>query len=155
MSECAETQTEDVDMMRCDECDYPAQDICDLGAHIYEVHGSEGFEDNITCNYCHDKFNSKDSLMVHRKNVHMERVSICSNFLNGACYFESDECWYLHTKPSVMLRCKFCENNSSLSTIHHMTFKALRPGERAATQQRRCEKSLVSAGKQVNQGPCD
>ena len=29
----AETQTAEVDMMRCDECDYPAQDICDLGAH--------------------------------------------------------------------------------------------------------------------------
>ena len=34
----AGTQTEDVDMMRCGECDYPAQDICDLGAHIFEVH---------------------------------------------------------------------------------------------------------------------
>ena len=51
----SETQTEDVDMMRCDECDYPAQDICDLGAHIHEVHGSESFEEVITCNYCQEK----------------------------------------------------------------------------------------------------
>ena len=88
----AETQTEEVDMMRCD-----------------EVHGSEGFEEAITCNYCQEKFKTKDSLMVHRKKVHIERVSICSNFLNGTCYFESDDCWYIHTKPSVMLRCTFCE----------------------------------------------
>ena len=105
----SETQTEDVDMMRCGECDYPAQDICDLGAHIHEVHGSEGFEEAITCNYCQEKFKTKDSLMVHRKKVHIERVSFCSNFQNGTCYFESDDCWCAHTKPSVMLRCTFCE----------------------------------------------
>ena len=105
----AETQTEDVDMMRCDECDYPAQDICDLGAHIYEVHGSEGYEEAIACNYCQEKFKTKDSLMVHRKKAHINKVSICSNFVNGTCYFTKDECWYIHTKPIVMLRCTFCE----------------------------------------------
>jgi hypothetical protein len=77
--ESAETQTEDVDMMRCD------------------------FDEAITCNYCKEKFKTKDSVMVHRKKVHVERVSICSNFLNGTCYFETDDCWYVHTKPSVML----------------------------------------------------
>ena len=39
----------------------------------------------------------------------IQRVSICSNFLNGTCYFGTDDCWYIHTKPSVMLRCTFCE----------------------------------------------
>ena len=81
----AETQTEEVDMMRCDEFDYPAQDICDLGAHIHEVHGSDGLEEEITCNYCHERFKSKDCLMVHWKTMHIERVSICINFLNRTC----------------------------------------------------------------------
>ena len=95
--------------MRCDEFDYLAQDICDLGAHIHEVHGSDGLEEEITCNYCHERFKSKDCLMVHWKTMHIERVSICINFLNGTCYFKSEDCWYIHTKPSVMLKCTFCE----------------------------------------------
>ena len=104
----AETQTEDVDMMRCDECDYPAQDICDLGAHIYEIHGPESFEEVITCHHCKEKFKTKDSLMVHRKKVHTERVSVCSNFRDGTCYFKTDKCWFIHTKPSVMFKCTCC-----------------------------------------------
>ena len=104
----AETQTEEVDMMRCDEFDYPAQDICDLGAHIYEIHGPESFEEVITCHHCKERFKTKDGLMVHRKKVHTERVSVCSNFLDGTCYFKTDKCWYIHTKPSVIFKCTCC-----------------------------------------------
>ena len=105
----SETQTEEEDLMRCEDCDYPAQDICDLGAHIYEIHGPESFQELITCHYCNEKFKTKDSLMVHRKQVHIERVSVCSNFLEGTCFFKTDECWYIHTKPSVLFKCNCCE----------------------------------------------
>ena len=38
------TQTEDKDFMRCEDCEYPAQDICDLGAHILQNHVSQHHE---------------------------------------------------------------------------------------------------------------
>ena len=87
-----------------------------MGAHIHEVHGSDSYEEVITCNYCREMFKTKDSLMVHRKNEHMERLSICSNFLDGTCYFEADNCWYIHTKPTVMLKCTFCAKEFPIKT---------------------------------------
>lgn len=103
-----ETQTEDVDIMRCDECDYPAQDICDLGAHVYEIHSSESYDDLISCHYCEVKLKTKDDLMKHRKEFHRERVSICRNFIDRKCYW-ADSCWYIHENPTVMFKCAFCD----------------------------------------------
>jgi hypothetical protein len=57
-----ETQTDEIDIMRCDECDYPAQDICDLGAHVFEICSSESYDDLITCHYCEVKLKTKDDL---------------------------------------------------------------------------------------------
>ena len=35
-----ETQTDEQDHMRCNECEYPAEDIYDLGEHLYKFHTS-------------------------------------------------------------------------------------------------------------------
>ena len=46
------TQTEDVDRKWCIECEYPAEDLYDLGEHMYEVHAEENAEYCARCQYC-------------------------------------------------------------------------------------------------------
>ena len=59
------------DMIRCKECEYPADDIYDLGEHVYEFHG-EHEKNSLECHYCDEKFQSKRDLMIHRKEAHIE-----------------------------------------------------------------------------------
>ena len=67
-------------MIRCKECEYPADDIFDLGEHVYEFHG-EHEKNSLECHYCDEKFQSKRDLMVHRKEAHIEKVTTCYYFL--------------------------------------------------------------------------
>ena len=45
-------QTEDMNRMFCVECEYPAEDLFDLGEHMYEVHAELNDEYSIACHYC-------------------------------------------------------------------------------------------------------
>ena len=132
----AETQTEEIDFMRCEDCDYPAQDICDLGAHIFQFHVSKDLEEptkcvhdfnNHThssddmeseenslcyCRFCDKSFETLAEVMKHNKLTHTNNVQHCSNFLENICLY-GDNCWFLHieseriSEPSF--KCKFCE----------------------------------------------
>ena len=48
----ASVQTNNVDGMLCIECEYPAEDIFDLGEHMYEIHAEMNEEYNESCHYC-------------------------------------------------------------------------------------------------------
>ena len=54
-------QSEFADIQFCTVCEYPAEDLFDLGEHMCEFH-SEGYENKISCHYCDDTFDTKDSL---------------------------------------------------------------------------------------------
>ena len=54
-------QTEFADIQFCTVCEYPAEDLFDLGEHMCEFH-SEGYENKISWHYCDDTFDTKDSL---------------------------------------------------------------------------------------------
>ena len=105
-------QTEDMNRMFCIECEYPAEDVFDLGEHMYEVHAELNDEYTIACHYCGNYFKNKGDLMIHRKNTHAEKVSQCSFFLEGKCTF-GEECWYSHKNDSRKVlseyKCKTCE----------------------------------------------
>ena len=64
-----------------------AEDIYDLGEHMYEIHTmeNEGIKDQIPCYYCDDNFKTRNDLMKHRKEAHEEKVNQCSFFLKGNC----------------------------------------------------------------------
>ena len=61
-------------MIRCKECEYPADDIYDLGEHVYEFHG-EHEKSSLECHYCDEKFQSKrngsQKRGTHRKSYYM------------------------------------------------------------------------------------
>ena len=67
-------QTEDMNRMFCVECEYPAEDLFDLGEHMYEVHAELNDDYTIACHYCGNHFKNKGDLMIHRKKAHKETV---------------------------------------------------------------------------------
>ena len=91
-SKSASVQTDNVDGMLCIECEYPAEDIFDLGEHMYEIHAEANEEYNESCHYCTQLFKTKRDVMLHSKKWHKEKVKPCRNFLRGQCDYTEIEC---------------------------------------------------------------
>ena len=116
--------------MFCNECKCPAEDIYDLGEHMFEIHSSryegEGHykesgstdsmqSDGFTCNFCEEKFVKHGGLMNHKKTKHRDKVAICWKFSAGNCSFGDAYCWFLHSEyeescTSPEWKCNFCDN---------------------------------------------
>ena len=106
------THTENDDEPICTHCGYPAQDLCDLGAHIYEWHAEANWNEVFECSICDMRYPCKKELMSHRKKKHIEIVPICRNFIKGTCHFEN--CWYKHERNAIEtlnFKCGFCGKN--------------------------------------------
>ena len=76
-------QTEDMNRMFCVECEYPAEDLFDLGEHMYEVHAELNDDYTIACHHCGNYFKSKGDLMIDRNKAHEDRVRQCSFIMEG------------------------------------------------------------------------
>ena len=117
-SKTASVQTEDMEAMFCLECDYPAEDIFDLGEHMYEIHAEDTEEYNESCYYCTQVFKTKSDVMLHSKRAHKEKVKPCQNYLNGHCDYSDIECWFNHIKSvdngKRNFKCNYCEENFNL-----------------------------------------
>ena len=74
-------------IMFCNECEYPAEDIYDLGEHMYEIHSSryegEG-EVSLFCEICNDRFTTNLELTAHGEKHHRESISIQYKFCDEA-----------------------------------------------------------------------
>ena len=50
--------------------------------------------------------------MVHKKEVHTEKVAVCWNFVEGHCDFGDKLCWFNHTidtsMTAVVFNCNLC-----------------------------------------------
>ena len=75
------------EIIRCEECEFPAEDVHELVYHMFEFHPLQGNEKGMECHYCSEEFKSKNELMFHRKLNHIEKVQICFNFNDGNLYF--------------------------------------------------------------------
>jgi hypothetical protein len=79
-----------------------------------EFKGHIGDHSNLlSCNYCEDKFDTKNSLMKHNKQKHSERLSTCWNFSTGHCHLGDENCWFLHKDKDksadvVQYECNLC-----------------------------------------------
>ena len=114
-SKSASVQTDNVDGMLCVECEYPAEDIFDLGEHMYEMHAEVNEEYNESCHYCTQLFKTKRDVMLHSKKWHKEKVKPCRNFMKGQCDYTEIECWFSHTETVDSVKnkfeCSFCGEN--------------------------------------------
>ena len=54
------------------------------------------------CFECGQEFNSKGSMMIHRKANH-DKLIICKKFMLGQCT-RTNECWFSHTTPENTFR---------------------------------------------------
>ena len=90
----------------CEECEYPADNLCELGEHMYEYHKYEDSVEVVYCNYCNMKFENKNKLMVHRKNDHEDRINMCRYFLKDRCAFDNQTCWYSHKNLNESAACQ-------------------------------------------------
>ena len=102
------------EIIRCEECEFPAENIHDLVYHMHEFHPLES-ESDFICHYCGENFETKRDLMSHRKDTHIEKVKFCSYFAEGKCIF-GDDCWYNHSKTGsnydkTEYRCRVCDKS--------------------------------------------
>ena len=79
-------------------------------------------ENNVSCHLCGKAFDSKRTLMSHRKVDHINIIKKCRYFLRGMCDFKDDECWFRHVETSKQIsggapfKCSFCEKTFDTNT---------------------------------------
>ena len=77
------------EMMFCNVCEYPAEDLYNLGEHMFEFHADKS-EKKLDCHYCDESFDTKNLLMKHRKESHVETMHICLRRIVYLCWFNHD-----------------------------------------------------------------
>ena len=109
--------------MTCRNCDESFKSRADMMVHRKEKHGhlvancrnyledkcpytdlkcwwnhrsKQSFSQEIKCFVCEEKFENKPSLMIHRKEKHIEIVRKCYKFEQNSCRFQDDHCWFKH-----------------------------------------------------------
>ena len=83
------------EMIRCDDCESPAEDIYDLVDHMHREHPLEDYEFDWRCEHCEKGFHDQKRLLLHIQYVHNGTNKVCRHFLEGYCFF-GNECWYSH-----------------------------------------------------------
>ena len=61
---------------------------------------NENSERIIKCYICSETFKEIRSMMVHKKNKHIESIRYCNLFLDNKCVFKEESCWFKHTDNS-------------------------------------------------------
>ena len=140
-------------LMLCCECEYPAEDIFDLGEHMFEAHSNseqdeitckicdesfserESLEEHelhkhgakLSCNFCSKTFEQKNDLMMHKKEKHEEKVSACWKDTLGTCDFGDKNCWFIHNSKNLksQFKCKVCDETFLIKSEYqqHMKIK--------------------------------
>ena len=75
------TVSAQTEVIRCEECEYPAEDMHDLVDHMHGSHPLEDYKENIEYNYCGGFFLERSDLMDHLKQEHADKVPVCTLFL--------------------------------------------------------------------------
>ena len=130
------SQTQFNDIKLCSECEYPCDDLYDLGEHMGETHTDRNVcnscdeifqtqeslvehimkqhkavfdstvEDSFCCNFCDKTFRGKNELMSHKKMEHTVHVRQCWNYSTETCMYGETDCWFIHKGQSSVLEFK-------------------------------------------------
>ena len=71
---------------------------CFYGENCWFIHSEsiQSSEHNFECNYCEQKFKTKNSLRHHMKTSHIQLVSKCKN--EDQCKYDLEKCWFVHNE---------------------------------------------------------
>ena len=59
--------------------------------------------DGMVCCYtCEETFESKNKMMIHRKNKHEALVRVCENFKDNNCKRQNNFCWFIHKDEEII-----------------------------------------------------
>ena len=118
--EAGHEDTEDLDLSfgprYCNICGFETEDGYQLDGHLWSEHEDEDDLKLFVCQYCDQSFSNLKNLMTHKKSNHLENVSICSHFSNGACPYD-ETCWFQHVKDpketstELCIVCNICKKN--------------------------------------------
>ena len=88
---------QDDDEYNCTECDFQGTSDSQLKKHVYHKHTPKSqHPGNIECRICGEFFETKWTLMNHRKDKHISFVRTCNKYLENRCIFTSSKCWWIH-----------------------------------------------------------
>ena len=98
------------EMITCEECESPAEDIYDLVDHMHREHPLENYQFDWRCEHYEKGFHEQKRLLLHIQYEHNETNKVCRHFLEGNCFF-GNECWYSHEKDREIkqIKCMFCD----------------------------------------------
>ena len=91
----------------CNNCSFQTNEDWRLQKHIRVGHKNG-------CDMCEDVFDSKSALITHKKGKHIDKISLCINYLLDKCIFSKEECDFLHAekekKSAQVIECSQCQN---------------------------------------------
>ena len=73
------------EIIRCEECELPAEDMHDLVDHMHGAHPLEN--DGIKCHDCWKEFQVQSDLVMHIQNEHNNEAKLCTHFIERRCFF--------------------------------------------------------------------
>ena len=84
----------------CMECPFQGNSRFQLEKHINLKHTQKVdipmMPGSLQCRICHEIFENKSTLMIHRKLNHKNFVAKCRKFQDRICDFTSESCWWNH-----------------------------------------------------------
>ena len=108
----AECQTEDGDLLFCEECEFPAETLYELGEHVGEFHS--GFR--IPCDFCADIYLTNVELKHHEDEVHtiqMPEITNTDGCLGSSIMSAEESKNSTDRRDDEMFNCKFCDKGFS------------------------------------------
>ena len=93
----AGSQTDDADLLFCEECEYPAETLYELGEHVGEFHSGH----RIPCDFCDNVYLTKKELKDHEVEEHATFISEDTNIEEGKRSRVQ--------RHNEMSQCKFCD----------------------------------------------
>ena len=110
--------------LKCNICQIKVSSLGDLRNHTLKDHDTHN---SFRCQICGETFETKGTLMEHRKKEHRKTVAYCQNNLKGNCLFSDSKCWWIHDdqvdtdKKEDAFKCFICDESfrqKGLMMIH-------------------------------------
>ena len=95
-------------------CKYFIEGSCYYGDNCWFVHNEtlKISEPCIKCRLCEMKFKTKNSVMEHMKDMHIQSVSNCKN--ENECKYGAKRCWFAH-KETIEIAYEHAKNGKKIS----------------------------------------